>query len=132
MSEEFEDAWNSLIELYSMLHYKPFRRIDYKHWETKLVRTIDMVTHALASVRDDNGKCVCSTSFPYSHLVRDHYVSQMHWLGRAPIQSTQTFERHHQVVKGYCDKASKKDMSKSVMTMVPLFSFTAHPPALPP
>jgi hypothetical protein len=101
-----------------MFARRPFRRTESDEWISLGLESQEAVIQAFDSVKEDDGTNKFSTNFVYSHIIRDHFVGQILWLGPANLQSTQTWERNHQLIKEYADRANKVDFYASIMNMV--------------
>ena len=104
-----------------MFAQRPVKRVELDEWEALGVATQEAIVRAFRSVRDDSGEQMCSVNFIYTHIIRDHFVGQILWLGPPGLQNTQVWERFHQTLKEYADAASMKHLQKSTMNQVSPF-----------
>lgn len=117
---KFYNAWILLLKLHFMYKFRPFVRIEIKEWEELAVRSQEALVAAFKSETHPNGSKF-SVKFIYTHIIREHFPACILFLGPAPLQSTQFWEKMHQYLKGFADKASKKNFYLSVMNIVTPF-----------
>lgn len=111
-------AWVMLLKYHFTFSERDFLRSDYVEWDKLGQACMQAMREAFQSVVDEVDNPVYNVRFFYFHILRDHFVSQILWLGPPSYQNTQLFEREHQVVKSYTDTASMKEIHLSIMNQV--------------
>lgn len=112
------EAWVLVLKYHFTFSERNFYHSESAEWDKLGQVCMQAVRDAFLSVVDGADKPVYSVRFFYLHILRDHFVRQILWLGPPSYQNTQLFEREHQVVKQYSDTASMRELHASIMNQV--------------
>lgn len=115
---EFHKAWKLLLCYHIMFTQCLIKCGELLEWDVLRETVLDAIVHVFSNVKNAHSKVIFSVNFIYIHILQDHFVQQILWLGPSFKQNTQLWEHFHQVLKEYGDNAYAKVLYKNTMQQV--------------
>lgn len=121
MDENHAAAWYQRYRNYWLLKSSSFDRTKWASINKDCWKTEQLFRKAFMNEKNTKGEPLHKFNNVNHHVHAFHWVPVILFNGPTLLQSTQKFERYHQLIKNFAESTNQQDLFRDIMTAVRFF-----------